>query len=784
VAKISVRRRVRPLRFAFLVGHGDAAAFRSAVQLNTALWAGMYNAIVPVFAETPADWQTDATPEEIVRGYLDAFEPDFVVAAEGIDAARFGVAAHATVSLSAMLAASSFDAHGLSVMEVYRWLYREDLRFEQTNRRVLQIPKATDPRMTLLAAAVFGEFPPPPLDFLEKAFLDIGGTEAALEQVSYESLLRADTPLTLGASETTTHGLPGPRRVILLVDPEVPGDLVDFWNLRAIGWHVAAIPVAWSIALARRIAASFAEHARWATSRHAPALQPRLIKARSVAEADFVAFVEAMQGSAVGVVFGRSFLPRTWAASVRAADRAVRVDVWAREGDVSVETEVEGDMLSFRTAGPPFAGGGGGQPRFANVVTLGSLDMPELAGVLPPDLPDIDRLLRSFGRPHMLRVGSEGLAVLVEEGQTRVTFRIPTGFRVFREMLTPTGTLELSSAGKVAQRLISVLGGPDHTRLVMEVEVVEALGKAARSASGDVPYDELSGLFMRLHGKLPEASEDRKKAKEYRRAVVERRLAAMVRARVLKLGLRLQCESCSHHEWLPLDGLREAMTCSTCLSDLPFPTAKPPKNPCWSYRPLGPFAAADYAQGGYAVAAAVRTLRGLDSLSEATWITSFTLKGAGVNLEADFGMFLRPYGPERERPLLILGECKTFKNFEERDVERMGALADMFPRSVLVFATLKDELTPSEVALLEPFARACRVGWKNQVIVLTARELATHQGPPHCWQRSAVAPEAEMFEKMRMAPSPRVSFRRLADATQQLRLGMEADGGWPHPEAR
>jgi len=72
---VSVRRRVRPLRFLFLIDHHNAVDLRRAIQVNTILWAGMFNAIVPTFRRTPQSWQTSRTATEIVAGYVDAFAP-------------------------------------------------------------------------------------------------------------------------------------------------------------------------------------------------------------------------------------------------------------------------------------------------------------------------------------------------------------------------------------------------------------------------------------------------------------------------------------------------------------------------------------------------------------------------------------------------------------------------------------------------------------------------------------------------------------------------------------
>jgi hypothetical protein len=65
----------------------------------------------------------------------------------------------------------------------------------------------------------------------------------------------------------------------------------------------------------------------------------------------------------------------------------------------------------------------------------------------------------------------------------------------------------------------------------------------------------------------------------------------------------------------------------------------------------------------------------------------------------------------------------------------------------------------------------------------TARELTSDFGVPYCGNHGGVPREVEIYMAITRAPAPRVSFRRLADATQQLHLHMTADAAWPHHEA-
>ncbi len=56
------------------------------MRLNTCLWGGMYNPIIPVFRAAPKEWR-GVWPEfvkgyDVAKGYVRFFEPDVYVEAE------------------------------------------------------------------------------------------------------------------------------------------------------------------------------------------------------------------------------------------------------------------------------------------------------------------------------------------------------------------------------------------------------------------------------------------------------------------------------------------------------------------------------------------------------------------------------------------------------------------------------------------------------------------------------------------------------------------------------
>lgn len=80
---ITLNRKVRPLRLAFLIDPPSRVQLMKAIQINTILWGGRFNPLIPVYRRTPRFWEerpfTPPKAKDIVTGYLRAFDPDFVV---------------------------------------------------------------------------------------------------------------------------------------------------------------------------------------------------------------------------------------------------------------------------------------------------------------------------------------------------------------------------------------------------------------------------------------------------------------------------------------------------------------------------------------------------------------------------------------------------------------------------------------------------------------------------------------------------------------------------------
>gem|GEM_PF-5248328 len=715
---------------------------RRAIQASTSRWGGMASAIVPRYTRRPATFpDSRLSANDIARGYLDTFEPDFLVEGESGMAQGLGFNERYVDSLDSLEETDHRGnlPWGLSAFLLYREAYSREFRFVQRNPLEAFLPEPGSRSGQLLIDAALGRLPTSgSLAFIGSAYKEAfdPGT-MSLDIPRLHEMLLSNAPLLtpIRASMRDLRPEPGFSRrsepAFMLVRPSHSADIIDFWNVRALG--VKVVPVS-----CRHIPQFIGTYE---ALKHDLALNPRFrydepghataMKARGV-DSQLLDDFAGQMASSGSPLTKQAWHPPVW------DPQHLKLNNWSRipvEADSDrIEVGASDGSLQFTPLAPslseePF----GLTPSWANAVRLRDWSWSsDLAAVLPPDLNDIARLLGIVGE-HQPTACSEGIIVRVSWPKIAERWSLPRGPNVFRAWFSDHGFEAWpSAAGRTAEQLITTLGGPVRAALVQEPKLIRVIDQAARGLVEQAPGERERqprrrvikyGDLLRV---LREVCNDR----------AEARLARLVEARVLRQGLMVRCSLCEQENWYSLDDLATTLTCERCLRNFDFPHDRPPSRDRWAYRPNGPFSAENFAEGGYAVALALRFFLSRTVTDESSWTTCMNLKGARGGLEIDFGIWLRERGYRSETPRLVLGECKSFNRFETTDLQKAKRLAHDFPESTLTLATLRGALDESEQDAIRGIVEAqselgCRL------VVLTANELCgegSFLGPPYSWR--------------------------------------------------
>ncbi len=738
----SAQVRIRPLRFAFLVKPRDRKALQRVFEMNSSLWSGVFNYIIPLFKTVPArykqEYQKPISAKTMINGFVEAFQPDYVVATCDGQIKEYGVdfPQNRSISFGDLLARDELNRCqiGVDLRSICRDLYIERFQFVQRHGPEVVIPTCRDNRYGLLFSAMFGAFPEKS-DVAQAYISALDGKQKRYEAIEYPDIF---DPQKLFPLRVTHHKLEtfrnghGWQSYLFYMDEMSGWDLIEYWNYRALGWPIVPLPAH----LAPQLK-SFCE--KFIADNHRPFPPPSnawhatsLLCAKSQSFEEMQAFVRTLTiPNHDHPLTSNPHVPRLWEEWGRGADHATPQTVTHARKSTNAYVIGNGLHISFQPH--EFAESDPYCSRFlasANVIESIGSNTP----VIPWNRDVAAKLTYNFGQEKTW-VSREGIVTFGGRYGGTEYLRMPNPINIFGALAEASGfQLSLSPAGRVCEQIIASFGSLMATRTILESK--DLLRMLDRMAHEDLEVE------------IEDPSDDPMKRKKVRKGYaplgeirrvlglsnqadasrLDRHLAALTRCDVLRLGMALKCDSCLHTSWFSLEDLRPTLNCPRCHTEFSFPAGVPPSN-AWAYRVLGPFATSNFAHGAYCVAAAMHFIE-KKVAHKTTMIPSFEMnKNGQTDFEADFGAFITMGAfSQITTPYLVLGECKSFNRCEDKDFERARRAAELFPGAVLCFCTFNDSLELSEIKGLKKIVKAGRrrlaVGMSmNPVLILTAREL-------------------------------------------------------------
>lgn len=779
----SITIKTRPLKLAFLVDTASLKQVRAAIRLASTLWGGSYFPIIPLHKRMPATWRD--TPlkapsgKKVVLGYIEAFDPDVLVQfatalPEYFEETGLRVIKPEDVWGRLDEGRSLSPKFGLGIFEILREVFDEHFKFKAKYPVSVILPRIPS-RLSLFWASLFGELPERHREIVERHYAE--ALEIQSVDVKSNNLTELLAPKARFPRRLVQHGIATRNRsyrlhtgLVFFMDATRIEDIIDFWNLRALGKPVVAAPkqLANNSQLNEYIVDFVKEHRRhWP---HNPKVCDRaaFVRARNCSMEDMQAYATSLKierepndPSSDGFFSLQHWYPIVWDEWARDKDGATPDDLYAAESE-SVDIG-ETNELQFRIPSvlPSFAEPHGyhGEPRCANEISFSFYDKREyLAEVFPKAAgSNFLRSISELGSLGEWRAGRNGLVKLVKYEFTS-TRSVPTAEQVFFAWLSDLGwNPRLSPSGMLARQLYRKTNGyPSTLADEKMLGLLEHMNGGAVRRDG-TPTDE----HVVNQERDLEVGEVKKRL--HRDLLEDRLHDSLVSMGAFKMGLRVRCIECQRQSWFPLENVRDTFTCPKCLTT--FPAIGNLGDSKWCYKTAGPFSVPRYAEGAYAVLLSLQLFGDHKLQIRATPVMSFGAQTPGKKeLEADFAMFWKQTIFGEETSGLLFGECKSYGPFETKDYDRMRYLAKMFPGAVLVFSTLRKTLSPTEIVEIGKITKAGRKYWNaerplNAVLILTGTELFGDFAPPYCWDDAT----KKRFEDVH-------GLLDLCDATQQLYL--------------
>lgn len=728
---IGINQTVSPIKFCFLIEPNSEGKFERAVKIAFSYWGGIFSPILPLYSVLPDELKNEYAIEYDASNYyknsIDNFDPDIILYDNCLDQefikTLIGDRTLYTIEDFLSQTEKGEIIYGISILELIYNIIETEFKFVRNDNLKLSLPNTQNSGLFLKS------FVGCLLDGFQTKVGNHLKSSSYFEQpeITFDNLsdnfpnLNIDT-LKINMDEIRLY----PERRwfkgegIYFLNEKRPNDIVNFWNLRALGWNIIPIPLDhidnlyFSDFIKRfcefksKISENFT-FINYQVSSTTTEEQKQNIELK---------FQEISGEIEDKLHFSfQSWFPRFWESdkSILEADKVLceRIEINSNYSQL----EVINNQVKFKTHNLPFKLKHNFNLKTSHKINLSFTYFDEYlndAGLIYGiDTIDWVRLTHSFGRDRW-RLSKSGLNYHVRREDDEIYFSIPKAKDFFKVFFSKSGNkLIETSNGRLANEVLKNIGGIRGSQFLQNKSSLKIL---------HLIEDGKTVYHPTLVGEI------KKSLKNNNNEQVNHYIKRIIENKIIEFGSILQCEICHQHSfYLPSD-LKEIMICSICRNNFSLPTHQPAEIK-WAYRGIGPFSKNNKVGGLITVFLTLKLFNEefTDTSGNMSGLIGFELVKKGKTKEVDLAVMLQEKQNESVPPDLVFCECKTYKNFNSDDADRMIELGTEFPNSILVFATLNEELTENEKTEILKVVNIFRTGYGNRpanpVLILTAKEL-------------------------------------------------------------
>ncbi len=724
---VNVTQILRPIRLSFLINPNNRKSYLKAIRICSSLWGGIYFPIFPIYRKFTREFREDyrlfEKPIEFYTKSIDNFDPDFIILDKNLESDFINniKGDRNTIPINELeeSLSSGESKYGISIEDILIYLKESEFKYERTDSLQIALPKVGE--YDMFTATIFGSVSKQNFKKLKEiSFPSKYLTFPEIDQANHSSFSNKALDF-LKLSQIKTYPIGNPfwtsQTAVFLLNPDRLSDLIVFWNLRALGWRLIAIPVnlykedyyKQQIETQQQEFDEIGSLTNHISILFSSVLEEKLVNGIQ----KYLNSIQSIKGKTISYTL-QWWIPRFW------NDR--KYLNYDKSASVLIRSSVEkytlnlNEKISIPVLSPEF-----GRkyirhiaPRFVNEIIYEFDDIEAKYAQVIPAIPskELDFVIKGSGY-NQWRFSENGMFFLSKNNDEYLNFSIPKSKDVFEKLFKEKGyEIKSSSVGRLSNQLFRNVGGIYGTNFFATPGILPILslfenGKIVKKKQ---LFAELSK--QRNHFRLPQLNDV---------------VARLIDKNIIKFGVELQCPFCNQHSFYPLGEFKEVVKCTVCHNQFHPPTHNP-DNIAWAYRGIGTFSRNNKSEGIVSLLLTLRFFRIAMHTQSITSTFNFEIfKDDKVINEVDFSVFFKKFKSGFSTPDLFFCECKTEIDFKKKDVDRMENLARLFPNSILVFATLKKLLSDSEKKLISSLAKKFRKGYGsrpvNPILILTGNEL-------------------------------------------------------------
>ncbi len=719
MASVNLSVKYRPIRIGFLVRDGSIDDLVKAAGINTLLWGGIYNPIIPV-----------STDPKFAEQLINLFSVDVLFPVSKTKEIDDLIKKYPFLKDPGHYAQNIFyeDWHTkknilgyLSSVNIVNYYWDKELKHKPKDYKsnCVLVKWQDDDALKNLFAIMFGYFPKEYnlRDNFENAFLK--GLRSREVELSTDAsipnkLTENITPIKLTGLELRGYGGTWRGDGIYIGDEKNFYDLIYFWNLRASGLFIEFLPKEEVKRFKEFIKASI-ERLDSIPNRN-PNIEDWINVYYRLSDGKAKEIVKEFQ-SKKRFVFSHCNEIIWNGLNIKPADFYFGWEHILASVDKTYDRYVVSVSLPEKKFIANKDRDAGWQHLAVSIDPIGEFGYPE--HTLKP--PFIRQLNEFYSRelavdPWSLRIEKDGIAVIIKSNDNSLSL-YPISHQILIQKIFELAGIksEVSQAGLITKRIIEKLGGVDGGR-VFKINGVRKLLKTLKTDECISRGKGTNAIWE--NGEFTKHEKLYIEARETPKLTTHNVFDFLLKKDFFRAGLELICNHCKLSSWLSLKEIDDIWVCKYCGND--NKTSLQIKDRDWKFRKSGLFAKENNQEGAIPVILTLLVFLRIFNFSKFVYSPSLKLKGKDIDCEIDFCVLQYQRG---EKIQLGIGECKSEGGvIDQKDIDNLKIIRDKIQNlnidCYLIFSRASKEFSRSEIDLFKQLKKE-----NTPIILLTNKEL-------------------------------------------------------------
>lgn len=728
--KVSINYELSPVKHLILfIPENEKKIVEIIKALNTT-WAGLYSPILPFYKDYKNEdysrrYSIKISLKEYYINVTNNYDPDIIVYDDDIDVESISEILKDRVSIPLKEFIDSVNKNqlefGIGIDLLIDDLNKNEFKYKRIDSLKLSIPKIEKDNL-FLSAWIGNVIDTIHSELVEKSLINYDWYRHNI--VNYENLndflnQNLISTVQLGKYKVNILSENNNRHLCYVLDTSEWLNILDFWNLRALGLEVLPIPhdkineAPFTTNLMELLNEKFITSTTSFKSLEV-LIAPKLNSKEILKKLDKVKFTHDLKEMRFTEI---NWFPRFWDydKEILMYD-SVFCPKYIFEHYVKEAIVDENELITMSFPFLPFETRVSNSGLFKSYLSFSYWNNEgKYAGIIS-DITTKDwyDITKAFSYSRGWRVNNGNIIKFIRhEGENEYCY-LPKSYDFFAKYFSNKGfsITELPST-KLAKEVLYNLGGIHGTNILSSQNAI----KIIELFEGGKPI-----AYENLIGKIQEYKpfSQIKNPNDFIQLLLDKK--------IIEFGLNIRCKICEQKSFYLINELKNTLQCSICRNIFEIPQNNPKETFKYAYRGLGSFSKDNKVDGLLCVFLTLRLFKLdlADSDKKISFIMDFEIKKGNIKHEVDLAIITEHY-KNKWKPTSFICECKTFKSFTKKDLDRLILLGKNLSNVVLVVSTLKEEFDDTEKDLLKNLVNTFRnkenFSSTNPVLLLTSNEL-------------------------------------------------------------